>query len=169
MRAKQFLKDFFMGHIPLFKVFWLYHFLVNLVFIVTLKFLSAPDFFNVEFSRLIPLYVLAVIHKGASIIAIYKSTKNYTGRKIWKYLAYIYSGYIVIDIIYGITVGTPLNGKVVSVIEIILASSIFMGIYWILGKIVFLAFKKEIRTELGYSACVVLGIITRRLIIQTLP
>jgi hypothetical protein len=45
---------------------------------------------------------------------------------------------------------------------------IFAGIYWLLGLIIKAITGKEIRTGTGYTVAVVLGFISRRVLITTL-
>jgi len=45
---------------------------------------------------------------------------------------------------------------------------ILLGIYWIVGFIIFKLFKKEIRNEKGYLACIIGGFILKRALISSM-
>ena len=55
-----------------------------------------------------------------------------------------------------------------SLIESFVVIAILLAVYWILGFIIFKLFKKEIRNEKGYSACIIGGFILKRAIISSL-
>ena len=45
---------------------------------------------------------------------------------------------------------------------------ILLAIYWIVGFIIFKLFKKEIRNEKGYFACIIGGFILKRALISSM-
>ena len=45
---------------------------------------------------------------------------------------------------------------------------ILLAIYWIVGFIIFKLFKKEIRNEKGYLACIIGGFILKRALISSM-
>jgi len=49
-----------------------------------------------------------------------------------------------------------------SLIESFIVIAILLAIYWIVGFIIFKLFKKEIRNEKGYLACIIGGFILKR-------
>ena len=49
-----------------------------------------------------------------------------------------------------------------SLIESFIVIAILLAIYWIAGFIIFKLFKKEIRNEKGYLACIIGGFILKR-------
>ena len=58
---------------------------------------------------------------------------------------------------------TRLEGLVESFIVI----AILLAIYWIVGFIIFKLFKKEIRNDKGYLACIIGGVIIKRALISS--
>jgi len=46
--------------------------------------------------------------------------------------------------------------------------AILLAVYWIVGFIIFKLFKKEIRNEKGYLACVIGGFILKRVLISSM-
>ena len=59
---------------------------------------------------------------------------------------------------------TRLEGLIESFVVII----ILLGIYWIAGFIILKLFKKEIRNDKGYIACIIGGFILKRAIISVM-
>lgn len=53
-----------------------------------------------------------------------------------------------------------------SLIESLFVVALLLAVYWILGFVVFKLFKKEIRNEKGYLACIIGGFILKRVIIS---
>ena len=49
-----------------------------------------------------------------------------------------------------------------SLIESFIVITILLAIYWLAGFIIFKLFKKEIRNEKGYLACIIGGFILKR-------
>ena len=49
-----------------------------------------------------------------------------------------------------------------SLIENFIVIAILLTIYWVAGFIIFKLFKKEIRNEKGYLACIIGGFILKR-------
>jgi len=49
-----------------------------------------------------------------------------------------------------------------SLIESFIVIAILLAIYWLAGFIIFKLFKKEIRNEKGYLACIIGGFILKR-------
>mgnify|MGYP001227196501 len=55
-----------------------------------------------------------------------------------------------------------------SLVESFVVIAILLAIYWIIGFIIFKIFKKEIRNEKGYIACIIGGFILKRTLISAL-
>ena len=53
-----------------------------------------------------------------------------------------------------------------SLIESLFVVALLLAVYWILGFVIFKLFKKEIRNEKGYLACIIGGFILKRVIIS---
>ena len=55
-----------------------------------------------------------------------------------------------------------------SLIENFIVIAILLTIYWVAGFIIFKLFKKEIRNEKGYLACIIGGFILKRALISSM-
>ena len=55
-----------------------------------------------------------------------------------------------------------------SLMESLVVIAILLAIYWIAGLIILKFFKKEIRNEKGYLACIIGGFILKRAIISSM-
>jgi hypothetical protein len=55
-----------------------------------------------------------------------------------------------------------------SLVESFVVIAILLALYWIVGFIVFKLFKKEIRNDKGYIACIIGGFILKRAIISSM-
>ena len=55
-----------------------------------------------------------------------------------------------------------------SLIESFIVIAILLAIYWLAGFIIFKLFKKEIRNEKGYLACIIGGFILKRALISSM-
>ena len=58
--------------------------------------------------------------------------------------------------------------KFESLVESFVVIAILLALYWIVGFIVFKLFKKEIRNDKGYIACIISGFILKRAIISSM-
>ena len=80
------IKKYFLGEYSLAKTFWIGQILIaNLILPFLLAFILSNLGFNLNSSKLI-LYLIPFI----SAIGVLNSSKNYSGKKIWKILALVF-------------------------------------------------------------------------------